>query len=96
MNVDERIRSALESDAAGMAHGDPMGSGSVMKKGRRRRTTKRVGVAAAVVAGFVGSVLLASSVVQQPAIEAPSSTFPVTTVVEDVEVVRGVFLDCEN
>jgi hypothetical protein len=32
-------------------------------------------------------VLLASSVVQQPATEAPSSTVPVTTVVEDVEVV---------
>jgi hypothetical protein len=66
-----------------------MGSGSAMKKGRRRRTTKRVGAAAAVVAGFVGSVLLASSVAQQPATEAPSSTFPVTTVVEDVEAVTA-------
>lgn len=85
MNVEERVRSALASDAARTPRGEPIGAGVTMRKGRRRRTTRRVGVATAVAVAFVGVVFFAVPGDQPPATETPAATQPAPTVVEDVE-----------
>lgn len=67
MRVEERVRSALETEAAQTPHGDPIGAEEAMRKGGRRRTSKRVGVAVIIIVAFVGFVFLA----------IPSSNVPV-------------------
>lgn len=80
MTIEERVHSALEADAALVTGGDPIGPEEAMRRGGRRRRTKRLAATAAVIVGLVGFVYLvippSSTPVADPGIDLNSVPSP--------------------